>query len=341
MYMYTPGHCRPISTGIFLPEQRVTSKQLMEEIDIERFGFATDWMDKAMGIHERRIAPQAMKSSEMAIAAAQSALQKVSLSPKDIDLIIFAGIDRDFSEPGSAHIVQNTIEADNAICFDVTNACHSFINGIHIADALIATGQARYALIVTGEQPSRVLRRVVDLLKNSRDRKEIISLIGGLTVGDAGAAMLIGPKLGPDSGFVGFMLNSKGSHHDQCVWGSGDNQNGHMDMQAIVRSSMKMHKTMYVDAMAKLKWLPEQIDHFIHHQAGLRLFRQHAAYTKIPRDLMSETVSWLGNITSATIPVNLHVLNENKTINNGDRVFISGTGSGLSISQTGLVWDAA
>ena len=33
MYLYTQGHCRLVSTGAYIPEQRVTSRELMDSID--------------------------------------------------------------------------------------------------------------------------------------------------------------------------------------------------------------------------------------------------------------------------------------------------------------------
>jgi 3-oxoacyl-[acyl-carrier-protein] synthase III len=67
----------------------------------------------------------------------------------------------------------------------------------------------------------------------------------------------------------------------------------------------------------------------------------HAQYAQLPVSLMSNTVSTMGNLVSATIPVNLYKLTNNHELNEGDKVFISGSGSGLSISQTGLIWEKA
>jgi 3-oxoacyl-[acyl-carrier-protein] synthase III len=56
---------------------------------------------------------------------------------------------------------------------------------------------------------------------------------------------------------------------------------------------------------------------------------------------MSNTVCTLGNLVSATIPVNIHRMFDNQALKSGDKVFISGSGSGLSISQAGLIWEKA
>src|SRR3990170_1654228 len=57
MYMYTQGHSRLISTGVYLPEERVTSREIMEQFDSEnRLGVSVNWIEKTMGIKERRVA---------------------------------------------------------------------------------------------------------------------------------------------------------------------------------------------------------------------------------------------------------------------------------------------
>ncbi len=64
----------------------------------------------------------------------------------------------------------------------------------------------------------------------------------------------------------------------------------------------------------------------------------HSDYSGVPISLMSNTINIMGNLVTATIPVNLHKLTVNQELNDGTRVFIAGAGSGLSISQAGLIW---
>lgn len=342
MYMFTTGHTRIAGTGVYIPEQRVTSQELMEHIDSERFDMPVDWMDEAMGIHERRVAPDDMLPSDMATHAARDAMERSGIRAKDIDVIVYAGIDRDYSEPATAHVVQDKLEVKDAVCVDMTNACHGFMNGIHFIDALIATGQAHLGLVVTGEKPFNVARRAMELIRETDDKDEFYSLVGGLSVGDAGAAMVLEAKNDPSGGFVGLMLNSRGQYNDLCVFSNRSGQlEGHMHMRQIVRRIVQMHAEMYETALGKLGWEPDDIDYFVHHQVGKKAFSLHAAYAHIPTEIMPNTISTMGNITSATIPVNFHKLSQNEDLQSGQKIFISGTGSGLSISQAGLIWDAA
>lgn len=341
--MYTPGHSRIISTGTYIPEKRVTSRKLLMEIDSsKRFGIAHDWIERTMGIRERRVAPESLMPSDMAVKAARGAIGLAGLNASELDAIIYVGVDRDYIEPATAHIVQGKLRAYNAVAFDLSNACHGFMNGIHLMDALIATGQVRRGLIVTGEQAFRATRKAMEILRKTCDRQKFIELVGGLTLGDAGAAMIMGPKTNPDSGFLGFMLQSQGQHADLCICGTrGDAIPLQTNMSAIVKQNTILHSAMYEKFLPKLKWRPQDIAKFIHHQVGMRVFKQHAQYARISTEIMPNTVSTLGNLVTATIPVNLHNLRVHTEVKRGDKIFLSGSGSGLAISQAGLIWDVA
>lgn len=344
MYMYTQGHSRLISVGAYVPENKITSRELLQRIDAEnRFGLSNDWLERATGIKERRAAPAGMLPSDMATRAAQEALESACLSPADIDVIIFAGMDRDYLvEPATAHVVQDKIGARNAVTFDVSNACHGFMNGIHLMDALIATGQARRGLIVAGEMGSKHARKAVKALQHVTNRDTFIKLAVGLTLGDAGAAIILGPKLEPETGFMGFMLQSQGQYSTLCNCGKlGEESPLEANMPAIIDQGIVMLGEMYEVFMQKLGWKPEEIAKFLHHQVGVRIFKRHAAYAKITTNIMPDTVSTMGNLITANIPLGLYNLMKNKEVQIGEKVFISGAGSGLSISQAGLIWQAA
>jgi 3-oxoacyl-[acyl-carrier-protein] synthase-3 len=344
MYMYTVGHSRIVSTGVYLPEARLSSTAIMDRIDsVGRFGISRDWLNRTMGIRERRVAPDDMLPSDMAALAGREALETAGLDPAEIDAIIYAGVVRDFLlEPSTAHVVQHKLKVTNAVAFDINNACHGFMNAIHLMDALIATGQVRRGLIVTGEQGTRYTFRAIEALRNSSDRGLFAKLAGGLTLGDAGAAMILGPKLEPETGFTGFMLQSQGQYAELCTCGKGhEDMLLETDMASIIAHGKAMLGEMYGVFMQKLGWAPGEISKFVAHQVGKRAFKHHADYARVSLDVMPNSVSSLGNLVTASIPLNLHRIKEDHSVKAGQKVFIAGVGSGLSISQAGLVWDAA
>lgn len=343
MYVYTKGHSRITGTGIYLPEQRVTTEELMRQIDSKaRFGVSYDWLERVTGIKEKRVTPAGVLPSDMAVTAAKEAMERAKITSRQLDAIIYTGLTRDYVEPATAHIVQSKLGATNATVFDISNACHGFMNGIHVMDALIATGQVRHGLVVTGEQGNLFTRRAIEATKSTTDRARLICLAANLTLGDAGAAIVMGPKTAPNIGFMGFMLQSQGQHAQFCTAG-GPLIEGPLltDMPAIVRESAALVTKMFREFMhQRLKWQIQELAKYFIHQVGARVFQLHSQLMGVPTTIMPKTVDVLGNLITANIPLSIHYCLLKREISRGDKIYLSGTGSGISLSQMGLIWDA-
>ncbi len=343
MYMYTQGHSRLISTGACIPEDRISSREIMERIESEdRFDVSYDWLERITGIKERRIAPEHLQPSDMAVQAAEEAMATAEIRASEIDAIIYAGMSRDFLEPATAHVVQSKIQAHNAVSFDITNACHGFMNGIHLMDTLIATGQVRRGLVVTGEKAWRYTKLAMDTLRQSHDRGEFLRLASGLGLGDAGAAALMGPKTDPDSGFLGFMLQSQAQFYALSVCGrNGSFTPLEADMGPLIQEGIKLWSRMYREFIGKIGWQPAEIAKCVQHQASLKMIRSIAQYVGVSLEVMVDTITHFGNLSTANIPFNLYLLQKNREVAPGGKVLLTGGGSGIAISKAALVWDAA
>lgn len=343
MYVYTKGHSRLLSTGIYLPEERITTQALLEEIESEsRFGVPSHWLERVTGIKEKRVTPTNVLPSDMAVLASKEAMDRAKILPRQIDAIIYTGLTRDYLEPATAHIVQAKLGAANATVFDISNACHGFMNGIHVMDALIATGQVRRGLIVTGEQGSVFTRRAIEALKTATNRNQLTALAANLTVGDAGAALIMGPKAAPNNGFMGFMLKSHGEHADLCtIDGPFADAPALTDMPGMMAQGAKLIPRMFREFLyGRLKWRIEELAKCLIHQVGTgALFKIHTL-AGVPPRIMPKTVDLLGNLITANIPLAIHYCARNQEVSAGDKIYISGSGSGISLSQAGLIWDA-
>jgi acyl-CoA:acyl-CoA alkyltransferase len=78
-------------------------------------------------------------------------MKKSGMGRRDIQLIIYVGVDRGFYEPANAYFVADYLGFHSAQCFDIVDACHSWSRALQICDGLFQTGQFQTALIVNGE----------------------------------------------------------------------------------------------------------------------------------------------------------------------------------------------
>ena len=329
------------SSGVFLPNQVVDSESLFEEIKSEvQYNLPVNWMSVKMGIEERRVAPQSFLPSDLAIPAAIQAIDDCDEKVRqDIDLVLFCGIERDQPEPATAHVIQHALGLRARYAFDISNACYGFIDGMQIADTYVRTGLVRYALVITGEIPSRVLRAAVDVLKRGVDIKTARAIIGALSVGDAGGAVIIGPNSNERaSGFELFNVNSFSELANKCRYTKSKTGQieGHMHMPQITRAFINKQHELIDDTLLKLGW--SEFDWMLTHQIGKKPFERLSRLKGVRPSKMVKTLDKLGNITTATFPVNFNKLKESGQVKSGDRIGGWFAGSGLVVGQFGYTF---
>lgn len=334
--MEMTGHSRIAAIGKFLPEQVVSSSELMDEIKSElQFGVSRDYLENLTGIRSRRFASAETRPSDLAIKAAQDALGKSNLTPEDISMVLYCGIDRDWVEPATSHRVQRELGCVNATCLDVSNACHGFSNGLSVGDAMIATGAAENVLVVTGEVPSQLIGAVIKRLNSEPTLETFHAMVGSFTTGDAGGAVIL-QRASQNSRIKNYRFSSRGRYAELCFY-KFDHQtgkrSGRMVMDKISAVMIRMHQSIISDTYSTLNWQPEDIDHLICHQVGSKPHQRMAQLAGIEIEKAPITFQDYGNLTSATVPITLDAANAKP----GDRILMLGAGSGLSISQIGLV----
>ena len=328
-----------MSVGTYLPDEVVTSDSIMQEIHSDtNYGMPCNWMSKEMGIIERRMAPDSFKPSDLAIRAAQQAIDVCDqIKPDDIQAVIFCGIERDQPEPATAHTIQNALGLKAHHVFDIANACFGFVDGIKLANAMIATEMINNALVVTGEVSTKVLRAVVEMMKSGVPKAQVQSMLGALTVGDAGGALLLGRATNSVSGFVGFNQRCDSRQVDRCRYKFGTDGvlEGQMQMAQIVARGFQLNKGMFEESLKMFGW--SDIDWVLTHQTGKRTFQQVLTLKSVNRAKLVKTYPKLANITTATLPLSLKKLLESGKMRRGDRMGGLFAGSGLVSGQFGYV----
>ena len=328
-----------LSVGTFLPDQRVRSDSILEEIQSDRrYGLPSDWLSSDMGINERRMAPDCFKPSDLAIPAARDALEACPhLDPRSIDAVIFCGIERDQPEPATAHTIQNELGLQAHHVFDVANACFGFVDGLKIAVALIESKVINYALVVTGETSTKILKAAVDRLKKGLPLSAAKNIFGALSLGDAGGAIILARSEHERSGFQVFNQRCDSTQVKRChyeVRGDGS-IDGQMQMAHIVARGFKLNKAMFDETLELLGW--SGLDWALTHQTGKRTYQQVLTLKSINEENAVRTYPELANITTATLPMGLKKLYQSGNLKKGDRIGGLFAGSGLVSGQFGYV----
>ena len=138
-----------VGTGVYLPKQIITSKEIAEQTD-------GVWTEEAvrvkLGIKQKLIANKDEGPQEMSYLAALDCLENTGVNPSDIDVILSVTEEwKEYPLTTSALYVQGKIGAVNAWGIDLQNRCCTTVSAIKIAkDMLIADDEIDTIMIVGG-----------------------------------------------------------------------------------------------------------------------------------------------------------------------------------------------
>lgn len=140
-----------IGTGRYLPETEVTNEMLKERVGKVNPALVevVDKFQASSGIKRRWYAPREWAASDIALLAAQRAVQAAGIQPEQLDMILLGTDTPDYITPATSTVLQHKLGAVNAGTYDIGCACASFPTGIATASGLLATNPwMKYVLVV-------------------------------------------------------------------------------------------------------------------------------------------------------------------------------------------------
>jgi 3-oxoacyl-[acyl-carrier-protein] synthase-3 len=315
-------YSRVLGTGSYLPPGRVTNQALADRLAKQGIETSDEWIVARTGIHARHFAEPNVTTSDLALAAAQRAIESADIDPQAIDLIVVATSTPDFVFPSTACLLQNKLQIKNGgAAFDIQAVCSGFAYAVATVDALIRSGQHRTALIVGAETFSRIL--------DFNDRTTCVLF------GDGAGAVIL--QASDEPGVLASALHADGSYADiLCTPGhvNGGVVAGsaflHMDGQAVFKLAVNVLEKVAVEALQKANLSPEQVDWLIPHQANIRIMTHTCRKLRVPQERMVVTVGEHGNTSAASIPLALDIAVRDGRIKRGQNVLIEGVGGGFT-----------
>ena len=244
--------------------------------------------------------------------------------------------------PSTACIVQKNIGAKKAAAFDINASCSGFLYSLNIAEMFIRNGQADTALVIAAEVKSRFV---------DPGDKETAILFGD----GAGAIVLssvIPAKTGIQNDAISLQILNTWLHADGTNWkwihlpAGGSRMPAtadtiasglhtmQMDGSKVYRKAIMTFESLLIDTVKKCGLNLDNIDHFVFHQANLRIIKQVISRLGIPEEKVPVTITYTGNTSSASIPITLDQLVREGRIKKGDRVLMAAFGGGLTWGAT-------
>jgi 3-oxoacyl-[acyl-carrier-protein] synthase-3 len=321
--------------GYYVPDNVVTNK------DLEKLMETTDeWIVTRTGIHERRWVNEKIGTSDLAVRASEKAITMAGLTPKDIDLVIFATLTSDYNFPGSAVQIQDKMGMNTIGAFDIKAACSAFIYGLSIGDQFVKTGKANNVLVIGAEIQSTG----IDVSTEGRDMAVLF--------GDGAGAAVLQPS-DSESAILSTHIHSQGKFA-KYLWAElptpienpcmshelldEGRQYPKMKGREVFKNAIVRFPEVIMEALNTNNLTIDDVNLIVPHQANLRITQMVAKRLGISMGRMYSNIERYGNTTGASIPIAMSEAYHEGKIKDGDLVILAAFGSGFTWASAAIRW---
>ena len=334
-----------------IPPNKVTSENIEERLDAiyKRLKLPKGRLELMSGIKDRYFWQEGFKPSDGATAAGKKALDESGIDKSQIGCLIMCSVCRDFLEPATATVVHNALNLpENAIVFDISNACLGVLTGIINAANMIELGQINAALIVAGENSRPLVESTINslLANSSLTRKTIKPYFASLTIGSGAVAVVLTSKKLNNSGHSLYAATSMSvtKYNNLCQGNEDKGMNDNNDTLMMTDSETLMQRGVETAAKtwSKFKqetsWENDTPNVFCTHQVGTA--HKKLLFNTLNLDLQKDfpILESYGNSGSVSCPMTIALAAENKILKKGDKLAALGIGSGINSTILGVEW---
>ena len=315
-----------VSTGSYLPEIEMTNDMLRARFN----GSAPEFVDKmeaSSGIRTRWYAPADWSASDLALRAAQQALERAGKTAEQVDLIILGTDSPDYITPATSVVLQAKLGAKNAGTFDVACACASFPTAMSNAAGLMATNPSLETVLVVS---------VYQMHKLADERDPMIFFYGD----GAGAAVL---ERSQEQGFIAAAFQADGTYAKSWLIQAGGtveplSEAALREGRSVVRMLERYPPEINNDGWQKLvravaangRFAVSDIDFVIFTQVRRPTIELVMKGLELPMERTHMVMEKWGYTGSACIPMALDDALQQKKIKPRDLVVLVGSGVGYN-----------
>ncbi|MGY2896597.1 3-oxoacyl-ACP synthase III family protein [Deinococcus sp. UYEF24] len=320
---------RLLGSGQALPRREVSTAEVAALC-----GVNAEVAENRSGVRVRRWLSDGETVLSLGAEAARAALKAANLEAGDVDVLLNASGSQAQPIPDGGALLARELGLRGKAAYSLHGTCLSFLLALQHAGLLISGGLAERVLIVSSEAGSLGLN--------------FAQPESSLLIGDGAAAVVLGPAEREGQGLhaARFETYPEGAEHTRIRGGGSllrpadphvTPEDFTFDMHGL--QVLKLASQVVPGFLERLRpglsaGLPG-IDRVIPHQAslaGLKLMQR----SGWPEDRTEVTLTHLGNVIAASLPLTLHQAVSQGRANSGDTLLMVGTGAGLTAG--GVIW---
>ncbi|HSE93265.1 MAG TPA: beta-ketoacyl-ACP synthase III [Methylomirabilota bacterium] len=320
-----------IGVGAYAPKRILTNADLEKMVDTN-----DAWIVQRTGIRERHIADEGEATSDLALRAAQQALERANLVPEDIDFIVVGTTTPDMFFPTTGNILQHRLGCRRAGSVDLLAACAGSVYSLAVGAKFIEAGKYRRVLCVGAE----TLSRITDF--TDRGTCILLADAAGAVVLEAGEgeAGIIDADLYSDGQYWELLYMPGGGARHPATRETVDARMHYAKMKGndVFKVAVRMFVECTETILGRHGFTAADVNLFIPHQANLRIIEAAVKRVGLPMEKVFINVDRYGNTGAASIYVALEEAVAAGRVKRGDLVLLAAFGGGFAWGAVLLRW---
>ena len=310
-----------LGTGSYIPEKVVTNDDLAKILDTN-----DEWIRTRTGIRERHLAAKNENASDMAVAAAEKAIEMAGIDRERIGFIILATGTPDHRIPNTSCCVQDRLGLSRAGAVDISAGCAGFIHGLFMAKGLVSAGLFEYVLVISSEMLSKHL--------DWSDRNTCILFgdgAGAAVVGQDGRLEIRSFDTGCDGSSWDCIHIPAGGTSEPLTEEAIREGRIYLRMKGkkVFEASVRHMRKTAEKVLLKEGITKEEVGLYLFHQANVRIIQCLAGKMEIPWEKIPIELDRLGNTGPASVAIALDLAMRGGRISQGSYVMMNGFGAGF------------
>ena len=310
-------------TGSVLPGKVVTNDMLSEFLDT-----SDEWIRTRTGVLSRHVISDE-KLEDMAVEAAEKALEDAGMTAEDMDFIICSNVVNEYVTPQLSCIIQGGIGA-SCPCIDINCACAGFMYALEVAESFYKAGRVKNVLIVCAEEPTR--------MADWSDRRTCVLFGDGagavvLTPGDNIKSIKLSAASATDK-----LWQQRTLQPTPYITKEETDIPLQMKGQDVFKFAVRAAAGDINRVLEETGTDASQVDHYLLHQANIRIINAIQYYLEQPQEKFPANIADHGNSSSACCPILLDECNRSGRFKRGDIIAMSAFGAGFVSGAVLLEW---
>lgn len=332
-----------VGSGRYVPGRPVKNDELARVMDT-----SDEWIKPRSGIEQRHYVAEGEGVSDLAVIAAQQAIESAGIDKREIDYVIFATMTPEHVFPGSGALLGAKLGIPGVPALDIRQQCAAIPFGLQLADGLVQSGAAKTVLLIGAEAHAGFMPYAWDALlgggKATPEEYEFATKHRGIAVlfGDGAGALVLRKSEVEGHGLLGAANHSDGRAADQIwvpggmftrrhYWNASDDSHiPTMKGKDLFKSAVTLLPKAVHEVCDKCRVRLEDIDWFVAHQANDRINASVRQSLGVPPEKVPSNIARYGNTSAGTIPILVDEMMRDGRLEPGQLICFLALGAGLN-----------